>query len=261
VDAVDFDNDGRIDITVTNFENEPISIYRNAGGEYFQDASVPSGVGSPSLPFLKWGIKIVDLDLDGFADLFVANGHVDDRADEYGKAMGYSQSCRVYRNQGGHSFADVSPSAGAFFTRKQVARGLAMADYDNDGDMDILIGCNNQPAILLRNDTPRQDNRWVRLMLRGRGCNRDGIGARVRVQAGATVQTRYVQSGTSYLADHDRRQLFGLGPSDRAEVEITWPCGGKQRVDLNAGESPVVDEAGCRLDSMRARLASNRRTP
>jgi hypothetical protein len=259
VDAADYDNDGRIDITVTNFENEPISIYRNEGAEYFRDESLPCGVGSPSLPLLKWGIKFVDLDLDGLADLFVANGHVDDHADEFGKAMGYAQPCRVYRNQGGRTFADVSAAAGAFFTRKQVARGLAMADYDNDGDMDLLIGCNNQPAILLRNDTPRQGNRWIRLTMRGRNCNRDGIGARVRVKAGATVQTRYVQSGTSYLADHDRRQLFGLGTSEQADVEITWPCGAKQSLELKADRSQVVEESGCRLDGVRARLASRGR--
>jgi hypothetical protein len=259
VDAADYDNDGRIDLTVTNFENEPISVYRNAGAEYFRDESLPCGVGSPSLPLLKWGIKFVDLDLDGLADLFVANGHVDDHADEFGKVMGYAQPCRVYRNRGDRTFADVSAAAGAFFTRRQVARGLAMADYDNDGDMDILIGCNNQPAILLRNDTSRAGRQWVRITLRGQGCNRDGIGARVRVKTGAMIQTRYVQSGTSYLADHDRRQLFGLGTSEQADVEITWPCGAKQSLEVNAGESRVVEEAVCLLNRVRARLASRGR--
>jgi hypothetical protein len=129
-----------------------------------------------------------------------------------------------------------------------VARGAAFGDYDNDGDIDVLIACNNQPAILLRNDsTPRAP--WIRLALVGRGCNRDAIGARVRVECGSLLQTQSVRSGCSYLADHDRRLLFGLGNAGAttARVEVKWPCGAMQTLEARGGESVKVEEKDCRL--------------
>jgi hypothetical protein len=246
VDAADFDNDGRIDLVVTNFENEPISLYRNSSGGYFTDESVASNLGSSARPYLKWGVKFADLDLDGSLDLFVVNGHVDDHADELTSSPGYAQASRVYRNLGNRTFADVSDTAGAFFSHRQVARGAAVGDYDNDGDLDVLIGCNNQPAILLRNDS-KTTNRWMRLALRGHGCNRDAVGARVQVRTEGLAQTRFVQSGTSYLADHDRRLLIGLGRADRARVAIDWPCGAHQEREYEAGRTHVVTEVDCKL--------------
>jgi hypothetical protein len=246
VDAADYDNDGQIDLVVTNFENEPISLYCNSAGGYFIDESVASRIGTLARPYLKWGVKFADLDLDGSLDLFVVNGHVDDRADEIANSLGYAQACRVYRNLGNRTFADVSNSAGTFFGRRQVARGAAVGDYDNDGDLDVLIGCNNQPAILLRNDS-KTTSRWVRLALSGRGCNRDAIGARVQVRTEGCTQTRFVQSGTSYLADHDRRLLVGLGKAGRAWVSIDWPCGAHQEGEYDAGRTHVATELNCKL--------------
>jgi hypothetical protein len=245
VDAADFNHDGQMDLVVTNFEKEPVSLYRNSGEGYFLDLSVESRLGTAGMPYLKWGVKFVDLDRDGFPDVFMANGHVDDHADERG-GMGYAQPCRVYRNNGNQTFSDVSEACGPFFARRQVARGVACGDYDNDGDIDILVACNNQPAILLRNDSPSR-HRWVRLALRGRGCNRDALGARVRVGEGSTAQTQYVGSGGSYLADHDRRLLFGISKEERARVEIRWPCGALQNREIQPGASIVIEEAGCRL--------------
>jgi hypothetical protein len=197
------------------------------------------------MPYLKWGVKFADLDRDGFPDVFVANGHVDDYADERG-GLGYAQPCRIYHNNGDRTFSDVSDTAGAFFARRQVARGVACGDYDNDGDLDVLVACNNQPAILLRNDT-RSPHQWARIRLSGRGCNRDALGARVQVGDGHQAQVQSVSSGGSYLADHDRRLLFGLATHERATVRIIWPCGASQVREVRAGESVSVEEEGCQL--------------
>jgi hypothetical protein len=250
VDCGDYDNDGHLDLIVTNFANEPNSLFRNTGQGYFTEQSTASGIGPPSVPFVGWGVRFVDLDLDGFQDLFVVNGHVNDAEPIEGKTAGYPQPCHVYHNRRQGRFAEVSAECGAFFSRRQVARGAAFGDYDNDGDVDVLIACNNQPAILLRNDsTPRRP--WIRLALTGRGCNRDAIGARVKVQSGSLAQVQSVRSGCSYLADHDRRLLFGIGDAGRAKAEIRWPCGATQEVDVRAGESIVVEETGCRLRNHR----------
>lgn len=250
VDAGDYDNDGRLDLVVTNFEAEPISLFRNLGHLNFRDESYRSGLGAASLPYLKWGCRFVDLDRDGFQDLFVANGHVHENPEELGQQGSHAQPCRIYRNDRDGCFSDISAVCGTFFSHRQVARAAAFGDYDNDGDLDVLIACNNQPAILLRNDT-RTPNHWIRLCLNGAGCNRDALGARVRVRAGGLTQTQEVRSGGSYLADHDRRLLFGLGSARRASVEIHWPCGAMQTLEVEQGSSTVVPERGCRIDSFR----------
>ncbi len=260
-DVGDYDNDGRLDLVVTNFANEPTSLYRGRGDGTFSNESLRSGVGGASLPYLKWGCRFVDLDRDGWQDLFMANGHVDDHADERAGELGYAQPCQVLRNDGGASgsptFADVSAGCGQFFRRRQVARGAAFGDYDNDGDADVLIACNNQPAILLRNDTPTRRS-WIRLSLTGRGCNRDALGARVRLnqdtQATAArpmTQTQVVRSSCSYLSDHDRRLHFGVAPGVPAQVEVRWPCGADQRLDMLPGTAVSVTEQACRRHAAR----------
>lgn len=203
-------------------------------------------MGVPTLPYTQWGCRFVDLDLDGFQDLFLASGNIDHLEDSPASDAGYAQPCQVLRNDRAGGFTDVSSSCGPFFGRRQVARGVAFGDYDNDGDADILIACNNQPALLLRNDSPR-GNHWVCLSLVGSGCCRDALGARVRVTTGSMTQTQYVRSGGSYLADHDRRLLFGIGPARTAETEIRWPCGALQRLEVRESETLVVRETGCRV--------------
>jgi hypothetical protein len=246
VDCGDYNNDGHLDLVVTNFEGEPNSLFKGAANGSFLDETYPSGLGKASFPFVGWGVRFTDLDLDGFQDLFVVNGHVDDYADEKVGGPGYAQACRVYWSQGGETFSDVSDRSGQFFARRVVARGMALADYDNDGDMDVLIGGNNSPAVLLRNDSPRKAH-WIRLTLEGRGCNRDALGTLVRVAGGSVTQTQCVRSATSYLSDHDRRLLFGIGGDARARVEARWPCGALQGLEVAAGESVVVRENGCKL--------------
>jgi enediyne biosynthesis protein E4 len=246
VDCGDYDNDGRMDLFVTNFENEPNSLFRNEGAGWFVEQSYQSRITQFTLPYVGWGCRFVDLDLDGFQDLFVANGHVNDYADENSSGPGYAQPCLVLHNQGNGTFADISHLAGSFFSRRLVARGVAFGDYDNDGRMDVLIACNNSSPVLLRNTTANAGN-WIRLLLIGNQCNRDALGASVRARTASVTQIQYVRSGGSCLADHDRRLLFGLGEADRVAVEIRWPCGALQQLDLRAGQSEIVEEKGCHL--------------
>jgi len=201
-------------------------------------------MGAAGFRYLKWGVRFVDLDLDGWQDLFVVNGHVLDQADKMKDTAGYAQPCQVFHSEGG--LRDISQHAGKFFTRRQVGRGAAFGDYDNDGDTDVLIACNNQPAILLRNDSTHR-HKWIRLALQGAGCNRDALGALVRVRANGMTQTQVMRSGTSYMADHDRRLNFGIGQDAQAQVEIKWPCGAVQKATAKAGETASIKETGCKL--------------
>ena len=275
VDAADYDNDGHIDLFVTNYENEPSSLYRNNGNGTFSDQSFASGIAGYTQRFLKWACRFVDLDLDGRLDLFVLNGHVDDNlgngtpprlplftrnaARRSGPVPlipgreGYPQHAQIFQNDGlsGH-FTDVSSDSGPYFMEKHAGRGAAFGDFDNDGDWDVFIVNNDEPAVVLRNDTPRT-NQWVRIELQGKGCNRDAIGARVTLKADGEIQTRYVPTAGSYLSESDRRLLFGVPRSGGPiTAEITWPCGATQSIVVKAGESSKIVEENCKL---RKRLA------
>jgi hypothetical protein len=265
VDAADYDNDGDVDLFITNYENEPSSLYSNNGDGTFTDASFSSGIGRYSLALMKWGTRFVDLDLDGHLDLLIMNGHVNDYLDAPNRRSGlapgrvssaregYAQRAQIYRNNGAYgTFSDASWTAGAYFLEKHVGRGAAFGDFDNDGDWDVVAVHNNEPAALLRNDTAH-GGPWARLELHGRGCNRDAIGARVTVKSGGVVQTRYVTSGGSFLSDHDRRLLLGWrGVAGDVTAEIRWPCGATEQVTLKPGTSTRIEEGNCLLTKKAA---------
>jgi hypothetical protein len=252
VDCGDYQNQGHLSIVVTNYEREPISLYDNQGkGVFTVDTDMmPLMRGGRS--FVKWGIRFVDLDMDGYQDLFLVNGHTNDTLPRYPieDRRSYAQPAFLLRNVKG-KFQVMGPEAGSFLQRPLVARAAAFGDYDNDGRPDILVACNNGPATLLHNDSPPTHN-WIRLQLEGsgrpgyKGCNRDALAALVKVRANGMVQTQCVRSG-SYMADHDRRLLFGIGQDKKAEVEIKWPCGAIQKVVVNAGQSPHINESACNL--------------
>jgi hypothetical protein len=253
VDAADYDNDGHIDVVVTNFESETTSLYRGTGKGTFVDDSRRSGLTAATLPFLKWGTRFVDLNLDGRLDLFVVNGHVSERVPSYPvqmehmqKGRGHAQRAQVFENAGEGRFVEVSLNAGPFFRERRVSRGAAFADYDNDGDTDVLVTNTNDAPVLLRNDT-KPASPWARVVLIGASPNRDALGAEVRVAAGGLTQLQVVKSGASYLSDHDRRLLFALPGNAPAVAEVRWPCGARQTVPLKRGAAVFVKESGCKL--------------
>ncbi len=258
-DAADYDNDGHADILTSNYEQEPQTLYRGRGNGTFIDMAEQAGLLAPSFPFLKWGCRLLDFDGDGWRDVLVVNGHVD-TAGSPGRPInmpedklpgkGFAQEAFLLAGTAEGRFIDKSATAGQFFRDKHAARGAAFGDYDNDGDWDALIVNIDEPAVLLRNDSPA--HRWGRLELEGAGCNRDALGARVRVTTGNLTQAEWVRSGGSYLSDHDHRPLFGLPGSDPATAEIRWPCGATQTVTLTPGKTLHVTEAGCKLPARRA---------
>ena len=201
----------------------------------FADTTYAAGLGRPSLPYLAWGVDFVDLDNDGHLDIFAANGHVHDKAEEINRDVNqsstYAQRNQVFRNRGDGGFDEISEGIGSGLHIKKVSRGAAFCDYDNDGDLDILITNSNQAPDLLRNDSVNS-NHWLMLDAVGTQSNRDGIGARVKVAAGGISQIREVKSGSSYLCQSDMRLHFGLGEASEADlVEIRWPSGLVERFE------------------------------
>ena len=241
VDAGDYDNDGDMDIVVANFQNEPNSLYEYKQRLRFSNASYTSGAGLASLRPLGFGIGFVDYDNDGFQDLFVANGHVQDLAEVVDPYTSYAQQDLLFRNSGPdesgrYRFEDVSDVAGAGLRLVNVGRGCAFGDYDNDGDVDILVGNLGQRAALLRNDGGNAGN-WLSISAVGALSKQHSIGAHILVKAGDLAQTKEVKGSYSYLSQSDMRVSFGLGHRTRADVvEIRWPGGGMERfqgVDAN----------------------------
>jgi hypothetical protein len=229
VEAGDIDGSGRLALFVTNFQNEPNVLYRNRGGLLFQDWTYASGLGAPSVNRLGFGTVFVDADLDGHLDVAIANGHVCRNAHVV-FGCDFAQLPQFFTGDGKGKFRDVSDAAGAYFRTPAVGRGLAWADFDNDGLPDLAFSHNGGPVVLLRNATAT-DNRWVRLELIGddKKSNRNAVGARVEIEAGGRKQVRFQCGGGSYLSASERRLLVGLGAADRVDrLTVTWPSGRKQ---------------------------------
>ena len=223
----DYDNDGDLDLYVTNFSDDVNTLYRNRGNGAFVDATYEVGLGGAVLPYLGWSTGFFDYDNDGWQDVFVVNGHVYPQLSQYATGLSYAQRNLLYQNRQGR-FVEVGGQAGPGWQLEQVSRGGAVGDYDNDGDPDLLVtNLNGRPA-LLRNDGGNTHN-WLGLKLVGVQSNKDAIGTRVRVWAGDLVQTKEVQRGYGFQSQHDERLLFGLGRATRVDqVEIRWPSGLKQ---------------------------------
>lgn len=222
----DYDNDGWLDIAVTNFQDDPNSLYHGEGDGTFADASYASRLGGVSLPYVGWGVDFVDLDNDGFTDLFVGNGNIYDNVEMFDPGYTYPQRNHLFRNQGDGTLSEISSQCGPGLSLNKVSRGVAFVDYDNDGDIDILVTNSNQTPDLLRNESSNQNN-WLNLRLVGTASNRDAIGARVKIFApGLEPQLREVKSGSSYLCQSDMRLHFGLGKASIVtRIEIRWPSG------------------------------------
>jgi len=175
-------------------------------------------------------------------DIFAANGHIEEEIGRVQPKVSYRQAPLLFRNLGNHKFENVTPQAGAALAKAVVARGAAYADYDHDGDLDVLVSTNNGPAMLLQNDGGNR-NRWLNVKLVGTKANRDGIGAVVRVQSAAGKQWNTVRSGSSYCSASDLSLVFGLGTATTANVEVEWPSGARQQfANVPAGQFVTIDE-------------------
>ena len=228
IDVADFANSGRPGAAITNFEGEMIGLYAAQEIGRYDDVATRAGVGIPSRNRLGFGCAFADLDLDGALDLIVANGHIDDTVRNIQGHVGHAQSPQLFLNQGNGTFRDGTSDVGDEFAQPKVGRGLACGDFDGDGDVDVLMTTNNGPAVLFRNDVAA-GHRSIRLRLVGTKSNRDGIGATVRIFHGATVQSRTVKSGSSYLSQSELPVTFGVGSRDRIDrVVISWPSGATQ---------------------------------
>jgi enediyne biosynthesis protein E4 len=238
VDAADVDNSGTSSLAVTNFEGEMIGLYRRGPSGAYRDVATSAGVGFPSRNRLGFGCVFADLDLDGRLDLVTANGHIDDTVRNIRGNIGHAQQPQLFLNQGSGRFRDASSVVGPAFTQPRVGRGLAVGDFDGDGDLDLLMTTNNGSAVLLRNDQTA-GNRSVRFRLVGTSSNRDAIGSTVRIFLDGITQTRMVRSGSSYLSQSELPVTFGVGRRDRiARAVITWPNGRTEEFkDLVAGRS------------------------
>ena len=224
VDAGDYNGDGLPDLVVTNFSHDYNTLYENGPPGVFTDRSYATGVASTAGPYLGWGVKFVDLDNDGRLDIFIANGHVYPEVDKHGLGTRYQQRKQVFVNEGAR-FRHASAEIGGGLQVETSSRGAAFGDYDNDGDMDVLVINMNERPTLLRNDTTSA-NHWITLRLVGNKSNRDAIGARVRIDAGKRRQTTFVRGDGSYMSHSDTRAHFGLAEATRVDrVEIRWPSG------------------------------------
>jgi hypothetical protein len=230
---------------VTNFDNEMVGLYRPAAAGAYDDAAVRAGVGAPSRNTLGFGCVFADLDLDGHQDLIVVNGHIDETVRNIRGNVGYAQPPHAFHNRGDGTFRDRAAEAGRAFAEPRVGRGLAYGDFDNDGDIDLLMTANNGAARLFRNDQSG-GNRSLRIRLIGTKSNRDGIGSLVRIFHGGTSQSRLVKSGSSYLSQSELPVTFGIARSDRVDrVVVQWPSGSTQEfTNVAAGQYECREGSG-----------------
>lgn len=251
VDADDLDGDGRPDLYSTAFARETNTLFRNLGGARFLDRTVGSGLGPPTFHRLGFGTCFFDADRDGSLDVVVVNGHVSANVDEDGDpANTFRQPAQLFLNNGSGHFREVSGRAGAYFRERHVGRGVAVADFDNDGRPDLAISNSGGGAVVLRNRT-ESPHHWLRLELRGTASNRDAVGAKVTVRLpGGRALVRHVKGGGSYCSANDPRLLIGLGAAATVPaVEVRWPSGTVQTVgplDADRAYTVVEGEAAAR---------------
>ena len=228
-DASDYDHSGHPHLVIGNFANQMMALYRNNGNGLFVDTASNGAIGRASLLSLTFGTFFFDYDLDGYPDIFAANGHLEPDIHKFQPNLQYAQSPLLFRNVGNH-FENATGSVGPDFSRPIVGRGAAYADYDHDGDLDIIINTNNGPAVLLRNDGGNKNN-WLSVRLVGTKSNRSGLGAVVRVESASSKQWQTVHSGSSYCSQSDLNLTFGLKQDKTvSKLTVEWPSGKVQQL-------------------------------
>jgi hypothetical protein len=237
----DFDLDGHIDLVKTHFVNQATGLYRNNGKGEFEDLTFRAGLGGERR-FSSWGTGLVDLDNDGYPDLFIVAGTVAPELEKVYTKYPAKNPRLVFRNQGNGTFVELGDETGPAIASRHVSRGCAFGDFDNDGDLDVLIMNRNEPPTLLRNDAPA-GNHWIKVRLEGTKSNRSAIGSRVLVRYGGKVQAQCVVSQSSFISANDPRLHFGLGDATKASVEVHWPAGTTESyADLPADQLVTIRE-------------------
>ena len=243
-DAADLDDSGLSTIIVTNFDNEMMGLYRGSRTGVFLDYAPQSGIGQATRRSLGFGCFFFDPDLDGRLDLLIVNGHIDETISSARSDVSYAQAPHLFMNTGSGRFREVTSSLGAAFATPRVARGAAYADFDRDGDLDLLLTTNNGPAVLYRNDANPAKNNFLNLRLKGTKSNRSALGATVRLDSPNGRQSQTVHSGSSYCSQSDLALTFGLGRDSQVNLEIEWPSGQRQKLaNVKANQHLVIEES------------------
>jgi hypothetical protein len=247
VDAADYDHSGASSLLITNFANQMVSLYHNEGHGLFVDEAPRSDVGRDSLLTLGFGCFFFDYDLDGWPDVFIANGHIDSDIERVQPNVKYAMPPHLFRNLGKGSFQEVTKTMGKGFNTPRVGRGAAYADINNTGRLDLLLSTNGGPAYLFRNEATgaAAANKSLRLKLVGTRSNRDGIGATVKITSAGVTQTQMLRSGSSYLSASELVLTFGLGPNDKVDtLEVRWPSGQLDKLtNIPAGQTITITES------------------
>ena len=258
VDAADYDRSGRPSLIISNFANQMVSLYHNEGNGLFVDEAPSSEVGRGTLVTLGFGCFFFDYDNDGWPDIFVADGHIEDQIEKVQKRVTYAEPPHVFRNLGKGKFVETTESLGKAFASPKVARAAAYADIDNDGALDVLMTTNGGPAYLFRSEGVM--NRSLRIKLVGIKSNRDGIGTVITVNSGGDKQWKMVRSGSSYLSQSELVATFGLGSKTKADsVEVKWPSGQTDKLtNIDSGQTITVEEGKGIIGSRAYRVTTKK---
>lgn len=243
----DYNLDGQLDIFKTHFTEDTPALYQNIGKGNFADVTIRSGLGVETR-FICWGTGFADLDNDGYPDIFVATGSVYPEVEKKYPGQPHRTPRFIYRNLGDGKFEELIEQAGPGIAAPHASRGVAFGDFDNDGDVDVLIMNQNEPPSLLRNDVTG-GNHWLKVKLESVKSNRSAIGARVTAHYGGKKQAQEVLAQSSFMSVSDRRLHFGLGPAELADLEIRWPNGNLEKIAKVAADRLVVVREGAGIVS------------
>ena len=261
IDSADYDNDGWPDITKANFSDDTNNLFHNDHNGEFTDLAGAANFGPISTPFLGFGIKFLDFDNDGWKDIFVANGHVNPQVDGHSFGVTYAERPLLFRNLKNGKFEEIGMNAGTALTRRYVARGVATADFFNDGSEDVLVSVLDGSPLLLRNETAKRGH-WLRIKVVGTSSNRDGLGARVQVKAGALTQNEEVRANSSFESASDPRLHFGLGAVTLVDsVIIHWPSGKVDTIESEKADQELVVQEGRGVLNRNPGTQTNGKTP
>jgi hypothetical protein len=241
LDVDDYMNTGVPGIVIANFSEEPISLYSWRGDGTFSSEAARAGIAQPTYMGLAFGIRFVDIDLDGVLDLILANGHIEPDVQLVFRNQTYRQSPQLFRGTAYGRYEDVSSRVGEDFLIPRVARGLILGDIDEDGDVDVILSIREGRPVVFQNERASQEpNHFLRVRLHGRDGNTRALGSRVQLESSGVTQTRYVRTGSSYLSQSELTVTFGLGRVERVDrLEVHWPTGGRTVVPVTSVDRTI----------------------